>query len=179
MCLFYQGMDQWRKTTWVRDRPGLFHRDRLPGPVCLHNSPAKTGWLPGQWLERAGRTLLTTASYLPLSHSHPPPLAITAGSPQALCTADLQPRVAEATGKGPYFLFSSSVSSSSRSFPAPAATVWSSGPWKRSRKGSGLCCSSCKLLLAQFLSTSTSRTILDRGERQSQEVSVEQGEAKA
>lgn len=167
------------KTPWMRDRPGLFHRDRLPGPVCPHNSPAKPCWLPGQGLERAGRTLSTTVSYLPLSHPHPPPSAITAGSPQALCTADLQPRTAGATGKGPYFLFSSSISSSSRSLPAPAATVWSSGPWKRSRKGSGLCCSSCKLLLAQSLSTSTSRTILDRGERQSQEVSVEQGGRKS
>lgn len=163
-------------TPQVRERPGLFHKDRLPSPVCLHNSPAKPGWLSGQGLERTGRTLPTTVSYLPLSHPHPPPSAITAGNCQVPCMTDLQPSTVAATGKGTYFLFASSVSSSS--CPAPAATVWSSGPWKRSRKGSGLCCSSCKLLLAQSRSTSTSRTILDRGERQSQGVSAEQRESK-
>lgn len=80
--------------------------------------------------------------------------------------------------EGPYFLVFSSASSSSGSLLASAGTVCSSGPWKRSRKGSGLCCSSCKLLLAQSRSTSTSLTILNGGERQSQELPTQRGESK-
>ena len=32
------------KTPQVRDRPGLFHRDRLPGPVCLQAGCKDRGW---------------------------------------------------------------------------------------------------------------------------------------
>lgn len=67
--------------------------------------------------------------------------------------------------EGPYFLVFSSASSSSGPLLASAGTVCSSGPWKRTRKGSGLCCSSCKLLLAQSRSTITSLTILNGGKR--------------
>lgn len=112
----------------------------------------------------------------PSHHSIPLP---SFPSPSHPHTADPQPRTDGTTGKGPYFLFNFSVSSSSSSPPAPAGTVRSSGPWKRSRKGSGLCCSSCRLLLAQSLSTSTSRTILGRGDRQSQELLTEQEQGKS
>lgn len=116
----------------------------------------------------------------PSHHSIPPPsFPSPLGAPwlhtQLIPT---QPRTAGTPGKGPYFLCNFSASSSSGSPAAPAGTVRSSGPWKRSRKGSGPCCSSCRLLLAQSLSTSTSLAILDSRDRQTQELLTGQGQSK-
>lgn len=71
-----------------------------------------------------------------------------------------------------FLLLLPSFSWSPWSLPPPAVTVWSSGPRNRSRNESGLCSSSRKLLLAQFLSTTTSRTILARERRSQSQESV-------
>lgn len=68
---------------WTREEEGHIGKGQFRS---FPQGYTPRSYVPG-WTERAGRILPITASYLSLSHPHPPPSSHHCWSPQALCMA--------------------------------------------------------------------------------------------